>query len=188
MQRIVAVIVFFAFGAFAQDLQTILERARMKNTNTAREAGGTNQYSTQTDSQAEANGGVVGDRSPSSVPTRDPSAVPTQNTEIYNKLEFKKASVETSSNTNANTDGQARCVPHFLPGKRGQVNGFKCFQVQNNRALAEAGLQEGDVILSVDDQRLISSDDVVRTYSKLGARDYSQIVVLRDGKQVVLSR
>lgn len=194
MQRIVGLIVFFAFGAFAQDLQTILERARTKNKDGNRvveiEAAGINKHedsmsqttglskpADSSDAQTEATSGVVVDRSPASAPS------------VYNKLEFKKdPTVQTTSNPAAPVNGEARCVPHFLPGKRGQVNGFKCFEVQSNRAMAEAGLQEGDVILSVDDQRLVSTDDVVRTYSKLGAKSYSQIVVLRDGKQLVLSR
>lgn len=104
--------------------------------------------------------------------------------ELYNKLETKK---ESQAITNSE-DGQARCVPHFIPGTRGQVNGFRCFQVNNSATLAQAGIQEGDVILRVDMHRLVSSDDVAITFNLLQTKQYSEIYILRDGREEVLRR
>lgn len=93
------------------------------------------------------------------------------------------------------TPKQGDVAPKSEPAKKlscspnrvspGQI-GLKCARVEPGSDLAKAGIVAGDVVMSIDGESLSTETSAAILYAKLKTHQFSEIRVLRNGKEVVL--
>jgi S1-C subfamily serine protease len=84
-------------------------------------------------------------------------------------------------------DKTARCVPNKVHSG-GAVEGYVCSNIPATHPFQKAGVQNNDVIMSVDGEKLASVQDSNRLLSKITHGNYSTILVTREGKNVTLKK
>jgi len=78
----------------------------------------------------------------------------------------------------------ARLVPAL---KDGQSIGFQCSGITQASVYAKIGLQNGDTLISVNDQHLAAIDDVLNVYTSLRDKKKFKLAILRNGKPLVVN-
>ncbi len=85
----------------------------------------------------------------------------------------------------------ANCVPLVVKGRNpasvGGVSGFRCTKIYPGSGFAKAGILDGDIIKSVDGKRLNSGPTGPRILEKIENSDYSQITIVREGREEILA-
>lgn len=78
----------------------------------------------------------------------------------------------------------ARMVPAL---KDGQSIGFLCTGITQDSVYAKIGLQNGDTLISVNDQHLAAIDDVLNVYTSLRDKKDFKVAILRNGKPLIVN-
>lgn len=78
----------------------------------------------------------------------------------------------------------ARIVPSFKDGK---AQGFKVFSMRPNSLLAQIGLQNGDVVKTINGRELSSPDQALETYAALRSAKKFELAVERRGAPLTLT-
>ncbi len=76
-----------------------------------------------------------------------------------------------------------RAAPRYEPSAfRDKPNGFRVFDIKPGSLAARIGLQNGDVIRTVDSKLVNTEEDLVNAYRRLGSGNYASIVLQRKGQ------
>lgn len=78
----------------------------------------------------------------------------------------------------------ARLQPHFVNGKQ---EGFLMKEVKNNGIYQNLGLQNGDVLLKINDYTLSSPESGMQAFNALRGMDRVQLDILRGGEKTTLT-
>lgn len=78
----------------------------------------------------------------------------------------------------------ARLQPHFVNGKQ---EGFLMKEVKNNGIYQNLGLQNGDVLLKINDYTLSSPESGMQAFNALRGMDRIQLDILRGGEKTTLT-
>ncbi|MDQ6999028.1 MAG: type II secretion system protein N [Mariprofundus sp.] len=73
---------------------------------------------------------------------------------------------------------QARATPHFANGK---VNGFSVNDIVRGSLYQQAGLQNGDIILSINGEKITGTQQAMSIYSKLKSSPSLELQLIRAG-------
>ena len=68
------------------------------------------------------------------------------------------------------------------PAEEASMEGVKISTVHENSGAMEAGLQDGDIILSIDNEKMESFDDLSTAISSHKPGDAIEIIYKREGK------
>jgi general secretion pathway protein C len=79
---------------------------------------------------------------------------------------------------------QAKAVPHTRNGR--QV-GFRVVNIQKGSVFEQLGIQEGDVIQSVNSKPIRTPQEALSAYQSLKSADAFRVNVTREGRQVTLN-
>ncbi len=102
------------------------------------------------------------------------------------KIDDKHYQIERSTVNSALADmnklaSDARIVPSF---KNGQANGFKLFSIKPDSLYSQIGVQNGDVIQSINGFDMNSPDKALEAYSKLRSASSLDLQIERGGQTV----
>lgn len=75
---------------------------------------------------------------------------------------------------------QLRLRPHFQDGKPA---GFMVGQVHSGGVFEEAGLQEGDIIVAVNDEPVITPNQLLQAYRQVAEDEMLWMDIIRDGEE-----
>lgn len=78
----------------------------------------------------------------------------------------------------------ARLQPHFINGKQ---EGFLMKEVKSNGIYQNLGLQNGDVLLKINDYNLSSPESGMQAFNALRGMDRVQLDILRGGEKTTLT-
>lgn len=85
----------------------------------------------------------------------------------------------------------ANCAPLEVKGRNpasvGGVDGFKCTKILAGSGFYKAGIVDGDIVKSVDGKKINSLLVAGKLLRKIENADYSQIVIVRDGRESILA-
>ncbi len=85
----------------------------------------------------------------------------------------------------------ANCVPHSVKTRAlasgPAFKGFLCTRIHRASGFAKAGLENDDVIISVDGKKIGNAKKPATLLQKIELADYSQIVIVRDGREEILA-
>jgi len=79
----------------------------------------------------------------------------------------------------------ARCVPEIKPNSGAEIEGFKCWEIPSDSPLFKAGVRNGDVVVSVDGNKLNSAKEALVLFNRIKDAGHTEIVVRRQGKRKV---
>jgi general secretion pathway protein C len=77
----------------------------------------------------------------------------------------------------------ARIVPHE---ENGQVVGVKLYGIRRNSLLGKLGLQNGDMLRTINGFQMSSPDTALEAYSRLRSADNLSVAVTRRGRQMAI--
>jgi hypothetical protein len=83
------------------------------------------------------------------------------------------------------------CTPQTIKGRNpanaGEINGYRCTKVLPGSGFAKAGILDGDIVKSIDGKKLDSMVTGPSHLRKIENAEYSQIVIVRDGREAILA-
>ena len=123
------------------------------------------------------------------VPPPDGEATPVSNTEGIKRIsdtqyEISKTKLDSTLGDLNKVATQARIVPSF---KNGQANGFKLFSIQPDSIYSAIGVQNGDVITSINGLDINSPEKALEAYTRLKDSQNFDIVLDRRGSTVKMN-
>lgn len=75
---------------------------------------------------------------------------------------------------------QLRLRPHFREGKPA---GFVVGQVQARSIFEEAGLQKGDIIVAINDEDVITPNQLLKAYREVAEDEMLWMDIIRNGEE-----
>ncbi|MGY8815107.1 MAG: PDZ domain-containing protein, partial [Gammaproteobacteria bacterium] len=79
---------------------------------------------------------------------------------------------------------QAKAIPHSVNGEN---QGFKVVEIQEGSIFQDLGLQQEDVIRSVNGTPIRTAEDALNAYRKLRTSNSFQLDLLRSGRSMTLN-
>ena len=101
-----------------------------------------------------------------------------------NRYQVPKSTVDYSMNHLSELFTQIRAVPNI---QNGRTNGFSLSEIEPGSVFDEMGLEEGDVLRSVDGQQVTDPAQAMQMMSMLRNRNQLTVQVFRDGKPITLT-
>jgi general secretion pathway protein C len=101
-----------------------------------------------------------------------------------NRYQVPKATLDYSINHMSELFTQIRAVPNI---QNGRTNGFSLSEIEPGSVFDEMGLEEGDILHSVDGQQVTDPGQAMQMMSMLRNRNQLTVQVLREGKPVTLT-
>jgi general secretion pathway protein C len=82
---------------------------------------------------------------------------------------------------------QATAVPNIVPGTGGEVDGFKMLGIEPNSVFSQIGLKVGDVLKSVNGEKVNSPAKAMELYNSLRNEGHIELEIERDGRPTALN-
>lgn len=101
-----------------------------------------------------------------------------------NRYQVPKATIDYSMNHMSELFTQIRAVPNI---QNGRTNGFSLSEIEPGSVFDEMGLEEGDILHSVDGQQVTDPGQAMQMMTMLRNRNQLTVQVLREGKPVTLT-
>lgn len=78
------------------------------------------------------------------------------------------------------------CVPNFDLRANRRGPGFRCFNIESQEVLKDAGLVNGDIVTRIDGERLGTSAQAEKLLFEVRTEPDANVHVLRDGREQIL--
>ncbi|MFY8189414.1 MAG: PDZ domain-containing protein, partial [Bacteroidia bacterium] len=105
---------------------------------------------------------------------------------IVGKLDKQSKLAFTKTKDNINTQSNFKVTLGIMPDYLFEGKGVKVDGTTEGKPAAIAGIKRGDVILKLDQFNINSMDDYMATLGKLEKGLQTKVIILRDGKEMVL--
>jgi len=99
------------------------------------------------------------------------------------KIKIPRKMIETSMSNLANIMQDALIQPYI---KRGQIAGFKITKIKPNSIYTQLGLQNGDVLLDINKEKLDNPKKLLNLYERLKDKNKIKLKISRGGKEETL--
>ena len=99
------------------------------------------------------------------------------------KFTVQRSFVDRILQNQAEIMRSARIVPHE---ENGQVVGVKLYGIRRNSLLGKLGLQNGDLLRTINGYAMASPDSALEAYAKLRTADDLSVAVVRRGKEMTV--
>ena len=103
---------------------------------------------------------------------------------VKNVIKVKKADIDDAFKNMGEILAQVRIRPYFSSGK---PDGFMVSRIKPESIFQKMGMQNGDIIQSVNDQPIKSPDDMMKLYKGLKSGSEIMLNIKRKGRQEELS-
>jgi general secretion pathway protein C len=113
-----------------------------------------------------------------------PRSSPSPSSATGTKITLESAVVKKSLENLTDLLSQVRVRPHYQDGK---ADGLLLSQVRPNTIFTKLGLQNGDIIQSVDGREIANPDDIMGFYEELKAGSPVSLDIMRRGRKSTLT-
>jgi general secretion pathway protein C len=101
-----------------------------------------------------------------------------------NRYQVPKATIDYSMNHLSEMFTQIRAIPSI---QNGRTNGFALSEIEPGSVFDEMGLEEGDILRTVDGQQVTDPAQAMQMMNVLRNRNQLSVQVYRDGKPITLT-